>query len=337
MKADEIESALEPALGKLWETWVSVENVRRVPGGSSRETWSLEAHIAREGAPADVRKLALRNFQREMPQALSARQEFALLTAAKARGVPVPEPVFLAEGLTDTDFYLMEFVEGETVGRRLIKDEAYAHARSVMTGQLGRVLATIHRIPLTPEVCAALPPAPTADSPALAELDRFEAAYRAITPDPHPAYELALRWLRRCLPPPRELVFTHGDYRVGNVIFGPEGLRSVIDWEGAHLGDPMQDLGWICVRSWRFGGSQPVGGIGSPEEFFQAYEAAGGAKVDPESVRWWEVFGNLRWGLVTLSFSRQFLDGVNRDLEPASIGRRTAETEWEVLRLLEED
>jgi aminoglycoside phosphotransferase (APT) family kinase protein len=271
-----------------------------------------------------------------MPQALSAGQEYRLLQAAHSAGVAVPEPVFLAEDLTESHFYLMEFVEGETIGRRLIKDAAYAEARQQITAQLGATLAGIHQVQLTAGVLEALPPGPNIPSSAAYDLDRWEAGYRHQTADPHPAYELAIRWLRRRLPPDRPHVFCHGDYRVGNVIFGPEGLRSVIDWEGAHLGDPMSDLGWMCVRSWRFGGDKPVGGVGSREELYAAYEAAGGGAVDPEAVRWWEVFGNLRWGLVTISFARTFLDGRNPDLEPASIGRRTAETQWEVLQLIGE-
>jgi aminoglycoside phosphotransferase (APT) family kinase protein len=97
----------------------------------------------------------------------------------------------------------------------------------------------------------------------------------------------------------------------------------------------MEDLAWICVRSWRFGGAKPVGGIGEREEFFLAYEAAGGRAVDPEWVRWWELFGNLRWGIICLSQARTYIDGRSNSLELASIGRRTSETEWELLGLVE--
>jgi aminoglycoside phosphotransferase (APT) family kinase protein len=122
---------------------------------------------------------------------------------------------------------------------------------------------------------------------------------------------------------------------MGNVLFGPEGARAILDWELAHVGDPMEDLAWMCVRSWRFGGDKPVGGIGTREEFFAAYEAAGGARVDPERVRWWEVFGNLRWGIICISQARTYLGGHSKSVELAAIGRRTAETEWELLELIE--
>ena len=115
-----------------------------------------------------------------------------------------------------------------------------------------------------------------------------------------------------------------------------EGARAILDWELAHIGHPMEDLGWVCVRSWRFGNDDlPVGGVGTREEFWRAYEAAGGAPVDPDRVRFWEAFGNLRWGIICISQARAYLDKLSRSVELASIGRRTAETEWELLNLME--
>ncbi|MGH7961291.1 MAG: phosphotransferase family protein, partial [Candidatus Binatia bacterium] len=195
----------------------------------------------------------------------------------------------------------------------------------------------IHRVPIEKYNLEELP-APAADrSPAEEELSRFEQIYRNATLDPHPVFELAFRWLRHRLPQVQERVLVHGDYRIGNVMFGPEGVRAILDWEGAHVGDPMEDLGWLCVRSWRFGNDHlPVGGIGTREEFQRAYEEAGGYPVDPQRVRFWEVFGNLRWGILCLFLGRPFLDGKNRNVEQAAIARRAAETEWELLILTEE-
>jgi aminoglycoside phosphotransferase (APT) family kinase protein len=127
----------------------------------------------------------------------------------------------------------------------------------------------------------------------------------------------------------------HGDFRLGNLIIGPEGVRSVLDWELGHVGDPMEDLAWLCVRSWRFGNDQlPVAGVGQREDLFAAYEAAGGRDVDPAVVHWWELFGNLRWGVICIMQARAYLDGLSQSVELATIGRRTAETEWELLNLM---
>jgi len=193
----------------------------------------------------------------------------------------------------------------------------------------------VHGIPLDAPGLDALAAPPADVSPARSEIDRFEQVYRAITPEPHPAFELAFRRLREHAPQAARRTLVHGDYRIGNVIFGPEGARAVLDWELAHTGDPMEDLGWICVRSWRFGNDAlPVGGIGTREAFFAAYESAGGCRVDPEAVRFWEAFGNLRWGIIGISQAKTFLDGHSQSVELAAIGRRIAETEWELLQLM---
>ena len=110
----------------------------------------------------------------------------------------------------------------------------------------------------------------------------------------------------------------HGDFRIGNVIFGPEGLRAVLDWELAHVGDPFDDLGWLCLRSWRFGADgNPVGGLCERERFFAAYERAGGGRVDAAAVRWWETFGNLKWAIMCIMQAKTFLDGAVRSVELA--------------------
>ena len=98
---------------------------------------------------------------------------------------------------------------------------------------------------------------------------------------PHPVLELVRNWLIEHRPPSDRRAVVHGDFRLGNLIVGPDGLRAVIDWELAHLGDPMEDLGWLCVKAWRFGAPPPVAGLGDYDELFAAYEAAGGGPSTP--------------------------------------------------------
>jgi aminoglycoside phosphotransferase (APT) family kinase protein len=316
---------------------VSIADLRRLPGGASREIWSLDLSYEVNGARVCM-PLVLR---RDPPSAAVHAQrpnEFVLLRAAAAAGVPVPQVHWVADeaAILGAPFFLMDRIEGETIARRLLRDDAYAEARRVMTGQLGRILAAIHRIDRVHYQLDFLAEPPAGESPAQSELDRYEQIFRFITPDPHPTFELAFRWLRERLPPGDVRVVVHGDYRIGNVIFGPEGVRAILDWELAHVGDPMEDLGWLCVRSWRFGSDdKPVGGIGMREELFRAYEAAGGVAVDPQRVRFWEVLGNLKWGIMTIMQAKTYLDGHVKSVELASLGRRTAEMELELLNLME--
>jgi aminoglycoside phosphotransferase (APT) family kinase protein len=310
---------------------VAVDGLERLPGGASRQTWAFA--LRRGGGVAG--RFVLRRDPPGHPVNASRREEFTLLHAAAAAGVPVPRVHWCEDDprVLGAPFFVMDFVEGETLARRLLRDAVYAPARAALPGELARVLASIHA--MEPAKVAFLARPADGEAPAAAELGRYDQTYRAVTPDPHPALELALRWLAARPPAPARLAVVHGDFRIGNVIFGPEGLRAVLDWELAHLGDPMEDLGWLCVRSWRFGAAPPVGGLSAREPFFAAYEAAGGGPVDPAAARWWEVFGNLKWAVICILQARTALEGGVRNIELASLGRRVAEMELELLDLME--
>jgi len=267
----------------------------------------------------------------------SRREEFLLLREAAAAGVPVPRVRWCEEdpAVLGAPFFVMDYVEGETLARRLLRDAEYAPARAALPEQLAVALVRVHAIDLDAPALGFLARLAADGSPAGVELARYESLFRALAPEPHPAFELAFRWLAARLPVAKRRTLVHGDFRVGNVIFGPAGLRAVIDWEMVHVGDPMEDLGWLCVRAWRFGAdAMAVGGLADRARFFAAYEQAGGGAVDAAAVRWWEVFGNLKWGIICIMQMRTFLAGV-KSVELASLGRRTAETELELLDLTE--
>ncbi len=318
---------------------VRIEDLRLLTGGASRQTWSFDAVIEHADGRVETVPLVSRSDPRKGPGVMSREVEYQVLKTAGEERVPAPPVHAMGDDSLDAPFFLMTRIEGETIARKLLRDDEYAPARRVMTGQLGAILAGIHRIPIEKHGLSAaggLPSPLPGRSPAESELQRYEQMYRVLAPEPHAAFELAFRWLQRHLPPPCPPALVHGDYRIGNFIFGPEGVRSVLDWELAHIGDPMEDLGWICVRSWRFGNDDlPVGGIGTHEELWAAYEAAGGRRVDAAAVHFWEAFGNLRWGIICIGQARAYLDSLSRSVELASIGRRTAETEWELLNLME--
>ena len=108
-----------------------------------------------------------------------------------------------------------------------------------------------------------------------------------------------------------------------------------MDWELVHIGDPMEDVGWLCVKAWRFGSPEPVAGLAAYESLFEAYEAAGGPHIDPEVVRWWEVFGTLKWGIICIMQADAHLTGVARSHELAAIGRRVCENEHDLFLAIE--
>ncbi len=338
MKADELLAGLPAFLiAQTGVGEVALADVRLMTGGAVRETWRLDATLRFPGGSDQTQQLVLMSYRPSESRAFGAAEEFRLLQAARASGVPVPEPLYVGEAVLSQPFYVMRRLQGESIGRRIVKEPSLARAREVLPQQLGVALAAIHRLRWDVPELAFLRRPRAGTSPALFELDTIEQTYREAAVEPHPAFELTIRWLRRCAPAAPELTFVHGDYRNGNVLVGEEGLRAVFDWELAHVGDPLEDLGWMCVRSWRFGADGlPVGGIGPREPFYDAYAEASGRAVDPDAVRWWEVYGNLRWGVFTLLMTRPFLDGQSTSIELASIGRRTAETEIELLALIDD-
>ncbi len=332
MDADELRQRLEAFIGRQTGAAVQVENVRKLPGGASREIWSFDADVGGERLA-----LILRRDPGSSTLQTQRREEYRVQQAAYACGVPVPRPYWLAEDDAElgAPSYVMARVEGETLPRRLLRDDAYAGARAALTAQLGATLAHIHTVDAVAHELGFLAAPAAGESPALAELDRYEQIFRGIAPEPHPVFELAFRWLRQRLPDAAHRTLVHGDYRVGNVMFGPEGLRAILDWELSHIGDPAEDLGWLCVRAWRFGSDDlPVGGIGRREELLAAYQDAGGAAIGLERVRFWEVFGNLKWATICITQAKTHLDGLVKSVELASLGRRTAETELELLELI---
>jgi aminoglycoside phosphotransferase (APT) family kinase protein len=295
-----------------------LENVRRLSAGASRAMWSVDA-VQADGS---LQELIVRTDPRGANRPTAPVPESALLRAAADAGVPAPRVI--AE---DDDHLVVERIDGETIPRKILRDEAYAPALAKLAAQCGEALAAIHSIPLD-------------RVPGLDFQGDVVATWRAMLDgfgQPHPAFELALRWLDERRPPTTGAAVVHGDFRNGNLIVGPDGLRAVLDWELAHVGDPMEDLGWLCVKAWRFGVDRPVGGFGARDDLFAAYERASGRPVDADVVRWWEVLGTVKWGIMCIAQAFTHLTGTVRSIELATIGRRACENEWDLLELIADE
>jgi aminoglycoside phosphotransferase (APT) family kinase protein len=268
--------------------------------------------------------------------ALDRAQEFALLRAAHAAGVLAPCPRWLdAQGtVLGRPFLLMDRVAGESIGPRVVWRPELAAARARLPAQMAAQLARIHA--LDPAPLPFLPRPPVGRSPALHAVDGVRALLSAIGIE-RPAVEFGLRWLEQRALACQQLTLVHGDFRVGNLLVGPDGLNAVIDWEFAHVGDPHEDLAWPCVRDWRFGSdSLRVGGVGELEPYLAAYESAAGRRCDRAALRYWEILGNLRWAATCHAQAQRHLSGADPSVELASLGRRAAEMELEFLMLIEE-
>jgi aminoglycoside phosphotransferase (APT) family kinase protein len=329
-----LEAAIRRHLGAPGE----VRELVRLTGGATRATWSFDAVVGDEAMPlilqqssasstaADSTEPSELPLERAIRRMLGA-DEAALLDAARRAKVPVPRVRVVLQpedGLGEGA--VTDRVPGETLGRKISLDAGFAAVRPGLAPQCGSILAAIHRIdPGGLEFLAA--------QSARDQLDTYRRVADALD-HPLPAVELGLRWVAENLPEAPRSRVVHGDFRNGNLIVGDGGVRCVLDWELAHIGDPMLDLGWLCVKTWRFGGPLPVGGFGHRDELFRAYERAGGGPVDPARVRFWEAFGCIKWALMCMHRGLGHPRGAPGAIEAVAIGRRIEEPLLDFLDLI---
>lgn len=312
----------------------------KMSGGAIQENWKLDAEV--HGGPhAGSLALVLRT---DAPSGVSVSHprahEFALLKAAFAAGVTVPEPLALdtAGEVLGKPFYLMRRAAGTANPRTLARDKALDPHRTALTETIGRELARIHSITPPREELSFLPL--DARPPVARRLDEFRAQLDALA-QAYPTLEWAIRWMEMNAPQNSASVLGHGDYRCGNIMADGAAVTAVLDWEFASWSDPMEDVGWICARCWRFGAdARRVGGIGDLADLRRGYDAVSGRPLDWERIGFWEVLATVRWAIIALHQGQRHLSGEERSMELALTGRKVAEMELDVLtqiRAIEEN
>jgi aminoglycoside phosphotransferase (APT) family kinase protein len=298
-------SALEDALGG------PVSDLRQLSAGAHRDTWSFVAH--------DGRACVVQRMPASDGVHAELATETAILRVAAEAGVPVARVL-----ATLPDGFVVEHVRGESLAPRILRDDRYALARQNLAAQAGTILARLHSVDFEAV------PGLTAQDPiarCYEVLDRLNAS--------NPAFELVLRRLDLTRPESRPQTIVHGDFRLGNMLMDEQGIAAVLDWELVHLGDPLEDLGYLCVPAWRFGGPEPVAGVGPYDELLNAYAEAGGGPVTIDELLWWQTASTVWWGVLCLVQASRHLSGDTRSVELAAIGRRACEQEWDALAMLE--
>lgn len=315
---------------------IIVANVARVGGGASRETWSIDAHWT-EGEATVERGLIIR---RDPPASLlesNIALEFEIYSALAGSGIPIPKVHWLEResAALERPFFVMDRLPGTSdgTGQQLAVAPEWADTRPIVAKQHAHILAEIHR--------ADIDRIPSLDRPksvkesALHEVERWEGTMRADTLEPQPTFEMAFSWLKRHLPPPPDrLALVHGDYRTGNFLIDKTGVTGVLDWEMAHAGDPIEDVGWLCMKSWRLARDHRIGGICTREEFIAEYVAAGGPKVDAAALKFWEVFSNLKFAIIFITGTKSIVTGNAADITLALTAFINPSLEIELLELI---
>lgn len=328
---EQLTEALSRVAGQQLGT-SGVTDLKRLSGGASQETWSFKIHKDGVAEPLIFRRAPGGSGSNASGTAVGLETEAKLIQLSAEAGVVVPTVRYVAKPEDDIGSgFIMNHVHGETLGSKIVRSDDFAAVRPKLARQCGEALAKLHAVPV-----ASLPTLRL--SPATEEIERYKEVYKTHG-HPHPVFDLAFKWLSDNVPADDRVALVHGDFRNGNIMFDAiDGVVAVLDWELAHIGDPIEDMGWLCVNSWRFGGiDKPVGGFGSREDLFAGYEDAGGPKVDSERVKFWEVLGTVKWGVMCTTMYEAFKSGMDRSVERAAIGRRSSETEIDLLYLLAAD
>ncbi|MGH6872256.1 MAG: phosphotransferase family protein [Rhizomicrobium sp.] len=314
--------ALEAALARAG--LAGAANLTRLSGGASQETWAFDAggeKLILRRSPGGGARVSTGS------SAVALETEAVVIEAARAAGVKAPCVRYVLKPEDGAGHgYVMDRLAGETIARKILRDAEFNDVRPKLARQCGEILARIHAVDDTP-LRGVLP---VIDGPQ--QLQRYRDLYDAYD-YPHPMFEFAFKWLEPRMAQARRQTLVHGDFRHGNLMISPAGVEAALDWELTHIGDPLEDIGWICTNSWRFRAAEKVvGGFGDLEDLITGYREAGGGDVDIDDVRTWIVYGSLKWGVMCMSMYQGFrIDG---SVERATIGRRSSETEVDLVNLI---
>src|SRR3990172_647113 len=292
---------------------LSVSKLWRIPGGASRETWAFDA-LWQEGGEQTSHGFILRRDPDASVLETERDLEFRVMEAVWSQGVPVPKMHWLEQdgAWLNRPVFVMDRIDGrQTSPQRLLMEPRYVRVQQAIARQFTQILARIHAldwkalgldflgVPSDPSGCAEM------------ELAKGEAIVDREALEPQPVLRAAFAWLRLHPPRPAQRVaLVHADYRTGNFLVDEEGeIKGVLDWEMAHLGDPLEDIAWACIRPWRWAGDERVGGLMTRDEFYRAYSELTGLEIDDESLRFWEVLGNVKLAAIFLTGGRSFCEG----------------------------
>ena len=290
------------------------------------------------GASADINRIIFEDNKESIVRrsvvkdkavmAIPKNMEAKIQKIVKEYGAPVPEIIMeFSEGVEIGEGYVMQSVVGETIPRKILRDDTYKNIRNKLPYEIGKSLAQIHKTKL--EQLQDLEKITFSGS-----LEKLFKIYESFD-QPQPVFDLAFKWLENQKILDYEEVLVHGDYRFGNFIISEKKLESIIDWELAHIGNPMEDLGWLCVRSWRFGNvNKRAAGLGDVDELIAGYEANSMIKIDKSQLDMWQLYGSLKWGIICMVQTFAHLSGAVKSLEKAAIGRRVSETEFDLMNMI---
>ena len=295
---ENLQKILSEIIADFIPDFISIEDISRLSGGSSNESWKITLNTRENKKKIVFRRTPGGNLKdEESNNFVDIVDEAKVMNIANDYNVPVPKIIKVINNNNIGKGFFMDFIEGETLGNRIVNSDKFKMIRPKLAKKCGEIIANIHKIPISKFDNIKT-------SEAEDELLKYEEVYRTHNQD-IPVFEYTISWLKDNIPKKITKKLIHGDFRNGNLIISNNNLiPGVLDWELFHLGDPYEDLSWICVNSWRFNKIElPVGGFGEREDMYISYEKVLGKKLDRERLKFWEVLGTLKWGIMCLNIT----------------------------------
>jgi aminoglycoside phosphotransferase (APT) family kinase protein len=297
-------------------TDIRVEDLTRVHGGASRETYRLRLKYQRDGAPEE-RPLILRRDPSGSLIETERATEYHAYRALHGTAIPVPEPLWLEEDeqWLDRPFFVMEQITDCEASPQALLLPPYQQHTQRMGEQKWRILGELNKMDPQELGLADVMPAVKPEECWQRELGHWEGVIDEDEMAPQPIGRAAIRWLRRHPPPPAQKISViHADFRTGNFLADSQGnIRAILDWEMTHLGDPIEDLAWSLSRIWCWARDDRPGGLLPRERAIELWEEASGLRADAETLHWWELFSGVKGLGIWLSSGREYATGTNHD------------------------
>ncbi|MFK7974752.1 MAG: phosphotransferase family protein [Halioglobus sp.] len=306
-------------------------NCQQLSAGASQETYRVQYQTDSGEATVALRRAQPTAGEDSSVGGMGLELEAEVIRCAHSHSIPTPRVLYTLQPEDNLGRgFFMQWLEGETLGQRIVAAPELEATRKTLARSCGEILGKIHAIEW--QGTALEKELPVVDPAQLVE-ETYQ-AYLALD-IPVPVIDYSWRWLNENLPTQSRTTLVHGDFRNGNLMVVPEGINAVLDWELAHIGDPLRDLGWLCVNSWRFGNSElAVGGFGVVDEMLAGYRQTSGVSVAKEALKFWQVFGSFWWAMVTLQMANSWRSGETPSLERPVIGRRSSEAQMDCVNLL---
>jgi aminoglycoside phosphotransferase (APT) family kinase protein len=287
---------------------IQIDNVAPITAGNARQAWEFDVRWFEDGS--EERKASCVMLRKAEAGQLESDlvSEFRTISAIWNSGVPVARALWIdGEGKwLERPSFIMEKVSGATDFFALLKPEAAERSRAIAQ-QLAAIAARLHTLDWK-KLGVDFLPATTPETAAAQQISYWQSLFLKHRMEPHPALVAAFTWLKEHSPLARRISIVHGDFRFGNFLYEGDRINAMLDWEMVHLGDPVEDIAWAYRSLW---GPQTFLSL---DEFVSRYIELSGIPVDPETLRFYRLLGEVKHSIISLTGARSFIDGRSRNL-----------------------